>query len=181
MTFSRSGSHLGPDWKPGPDGILFRRGARVILLDENDRVLLARGHDAHQPERQWWYLVGGGVEEGESAPGAAVREVFEEAGLKIRSQDLIGPVYERSATFDFFYETVRQDEVIFLARITDPAPISTAGWTDIERQFMDELRWWNLEDLRAQPDTTYPTGLVDLVADLLPGWDGVVRKLGPDA
>ncbi len=177
MTFSGRPSQLGPDWKPGPDGIPFRRGSRVILLDDNDRVLLARGHDAHQPDRSWWYLVGGGVDEGETAAQAAVREVFEEAGLRIAETDLIGPVYERSATFKFFFETVRQDEVIYLARIKNPGEINTEGWTEIERNFMDELRWWHLNDLRQVAPTMYPEQLVSLVEALLPGWDGIRRQL----
>ena len=181
MTFAKPVSQLGPDWKPGPDGIPFRRGARVILLDADDRVLLARGHDAHQPDRSWWYLVGGGIDAGESAEQAAVREVYEEAGLHIDKSALIGPVFERSATFEFFFQTVRQDEVIFLARIKNPGPISAAGWTEVERNFMDELRWWDLEELRKIPVTIYPTGLIDLIAGLLPGWDGITRELGADA
>lgn len=181
MTFAKAVPQLGPDWKPGPDGIPFRRGARVILLDADDRVLLARGHDAHQTDRSWWYLVGGGIDEGESARQAAVREVYEEAGLRIEEAALTGPVFERSATFEFFFQTVRQDEVIFLARIKNPGPISTAGWTEIERNFMDELRWWDLEELRKVPVTIYPAGLTDLITGLLPGWDGITRELGADA
>lgn len=183
MTFrSMSGiPQLGPDWIPGPDGIPFRRGARVILFDDQNRVLLARGHDADQPERTWWYLVGGGIDEGESAREAAVREVLEEAGLRLSESDLIGPVFERSATFDFLAQLVRQDEVIFVAHIADPGVLDTSGWTDIERNFMDELRWWPVDDLRRITVDVYPSGLADLVAGLAHGWDGVLRTLGPDA
>lgn len=178
---SSTGSQLGPDWKPGPDGIPFRRGARVILLDDRDRLLLARGHDANQPERTWWYLVGGGIDEGETEREAAVREVFEESGLRLEPAALQGPVFKRSAVFDFFTQTVRQDEVIFLARITNPGRLDTSGWTEIERSFMDELRWWDLDALQQVRNAIYPTGLPRLVAGLLHGWDGRVRTLGPDA
>ena len=30
---------LGPEWEPGPDGVPFRRAARVILLDAAPKVL----------------------------------------------------------------------------------------------------------------------------------------------
>ena len=36
---------LGPEWVPGADGVRFRRAARVILLDADDRVLLLHGSD----------------------------------------------------------------------------------------------------------------------------------------
>lgn len=181
MTFPNEIPQLGPDWKPGPDGIPFRRGARVILIDESDQVLLARGHDADQPERTWWYLVGGGIDDGESARDAAVREVFEETGLRIAPDSLQGPVFQRSATFDFLTQLVRQDELIFLARVVNPGELDTSGWTEIERNFMDELRWWSLEDLRGITVQVYPSGLADLIDPLLTGWDGVLRTLGPDA
>ncbi|HLS03526.1 MAG TPA: NUDIX domain-containing protein [Actinomycetales bacterium] len=181
MTFSSEVPQLGPDWVPGPDGIPFRRGARVILFDENDRVLLARGHDAHQPDRTWWYLVGGGIDPGETAANAAVRELYEEAGLQLAASELVGPVFERSATFHFLRQIVRQDEVIFLARINAPGVLDTSGWTEIERNFMDELRWWPLDELRDADLVVYPTELVNLVSGLVGGWDGVLRQLGDDS
>ncbi len=77
-------SSLGPDWVLGDDGLYFRRGARVLLLDDADRLLLVRGHDLDQPERSWWFTVGGGVDPGESDLDAAVREVREETGMDCR-------------------------------------------------------------------------------------------------
>lgn len=170
-------SQLGAEWVPGPDGTPFRRGARVILLDEADRVLMLRGHDVDQPERGWWFTVGGGIDVGESAHDAAVRELYEETGLLLRAEDLEGPVIRRSAVFDFLRLTVRQDEEFFLARVRGPARLDLSGWTDLEREFMDEVRWWALDDLAQVPETVYPHGFVDLVRALLPGWDGVTRVL----
>jgi len=172
-------TQLGADWVTGPDGVPFRRGARVILLDEHDRVLMVRGHDVDDPGRHWWFTVGGGIDPGESEVGAAARELMEETGLTIDRAVLVGPVATRTATFDFARQTVRQDEWFFVGRIHDPAPVVTDGWTDVERAFMDEIRWWDLDDLAAVGEQVYPEGFVDLVRDLLMGWDGVVRRL-PD-
>jgi 8-oxo-dGTP pyrophosphatase MutT (NUDIX family) len=169
---------LGPEWRTGADGLLFRRGARVILLDDADRVLLLRGHDADRPERSWWFTVGGGIGEGESDREAAVREVHEETGLPLAAADLVGPVFTRSAIFDFFARTCRQDEVFFLARVRGERAVTTAGWTDIERRFVDDLRWWRLDALARVPEEVFPHGLAGLVAGLLGGWDGRTRHLG---
>lgn len=169
---------LGPEWRPGPDGLLFRRGARVILLDDADRVLLLRGHDADEPERSWWFTVGGGIDDGEDERAAAVREVLEETGLVLAAEELHGPVFTRSAIFDFFARTCRQDEVFFLARIRAAGVLSTAGWTDVERRVVDDLRWWALDDLARVTEEVYPAGLAGLVAGLLGGWDGRTRHLG---
>ena len=75
-------SQLGPAWVPGPDGVPFRRGARLVLLDRADRVLMVQGHDVDQPERHWWFTPGGGIDPGESSVEAAVRELREERLLR---------------------------------------------------------------------------------------------------
>ena len=171
---------LGDEWVLGADGLRFRRAARVILLDDADRVLLLRGHDLDQPERSWWFTVGGGIDAGEDARTAAVREVREEAGLVLDPADLVGPVLTRSAIFDFYAEHCRQDEVLYVARVPAAAfaAVDRAGWTDLELDVIDELRWWSLDDLDLVDLEVFPDRLVELVRGLLPAWDGVTRHLG---
>lgn len=168
----------GPGWVRGPDGVLRRDAARVLLLDPRDRLLLVRGHDLDRPDRTWWFTVGGGIDPGEDAREAAAREVREETGLALDPAALVGPVLTRSADFDFQAATVHQDEVYFLHRLArDPADLVTDGWTDVEAQFMDEVRWWDLGELARVEVEVFPLGLVDLVRSLLRGWDGVLRHV----
>ena len=174
-------TQLGPDWVVGEDGLPFRRGARVLLLDEADRLLMVRGHDMDRPERQWWFTVGGGIDPRESSRQAAVRELFEETGLRLEMASLVGPVARRSAVFDFLRQRVRQDEEFFLARVSGPVDLTRAGWTEIEHAFVDEIRWWDLDELAQVTDEVYPEGLVDLVRGLLGGWDGRARLLAEQA
>ena len=178
-------SSLGPDWVLGDDGLYFRRGARVLLLDDADRILLARGHDVDQPERSWWFTIGGGVAVALTGVDAALREVREETGILLDPGALVGPVYTRSAIFDFYRQHCRQDEVLFLARVDDASggggdagTLSRDGWTDVELDVVDEMRWWSLDDLRGVEIEVFPEGLPDLVTPLLGGWDGVTRHLG---
>jgi 8-oxo-dGTP pyrophosphatase MutT (NUDIX family) len=171
-------STLSDEWVPGPDGVPFRRAARVILLDAEDRLLLLRGHDLDQPDRSWWFTVGGGIGPGESDVQGALREVREEIGVVLGEGDLVGPVLTRSAMFDFFAQTCRQYEVFYLARVPSGLVLRHDGWTEIEVSLMDEVRWWALDDLAEVRIEVFPEGLVDLVRPLLTGWDGTVRHLG---
>lgn len=172
------GGAFGAEWVPGPDGLLERSAARVILLDEHDRVLLVRGHDVDLPDRSWWFTVGGGIDAGEDARAAAVREVREETGIGLDADDLVGPVYTRSAVFDFAARTCRQHEVLFLARVSSAdLALSRDGWTDVELDVIDELRWWDLDALAQVTIEVFPAGLAELVRDVLV-WDGTTRHLG---
>ncbi|MEE6272176.1 NUDIX domain-containing protein [Georgenia sp. MJ206] len=165
---------LGPEWTPGPDGVPFRRAARVIVLDDEDRVLLVRGHDAGETTRSWWFTIGGGLAPGEGTRAGAVRELREETGLVIDPALLVGPVLSRSALFDFARVTCRQDEEFFLAR-AEVTHVDDAGWTALEREVLDEMRWWHLDELEAAVAggaVVYPRSLPERLRRLLAGWDG---------
>lgn len=169
---------LGPDWQLGADGLRWRQAARVIVLDDADRVLLIRGHDADRPSRSWWFTPGGGIEPGESPRAAALRELREETGIRLDDGALVGPVFTRSAVFDFFAERCRQDEQIFLARTTAQDPVASRDtWTPWELELLDDVRWWTPADLAEETIEVFPEGLAGLVRGLLDGWDGVARHL----
>lgn len=68
-------------------------GVRVIIPDEEGRILMVRqNHEG----KDIWMVPGGGIEDGENAKEAAVREVFEETGLKVDIKRLIWHVEEVS-------------------------------------------------------------------------------------
>ena len=105
--------------------------------------------------------------------------MFEEAGLQLEPDHLVGPVLIRSAEFEFFGRPVHQDELFFLARI-DAAGELDCRLTAIERDFVDELRWWPVDELLAADVVTFPAALPAVVAELAAGWDGIVRDLGTE-
>ena len=68
-------------------------GVRAIVLDDDKRMLLVR---QHHDGRDIWMVPGGGIEDGESAAQAAIREVKEETGLDIGLDGLLWHVEEVS-------------------------------------------------------------------------------------
>ena len=169
---------LGDDWVLGPDGMRERSAARVILVDDAGRVLVMRGHDVNQPERSWWFTIGGGIDPGESPVEAALRETREEVGIALAADDLVGPVLTRTGIFEFYAETCRQYEVFYLARTPDAVEVTADGWTAAERELLDEMAWLTPAALREQPLEVFPPELPDVVDHLVAGWDGEVRHLG---
>ena len=137
-----------------------RLAARAILVDELGCVLLLHGWDPAQPGSSWWLTPGGGLDPQESPREAAIREVFEETGLRLRG--LGEPVGTRDIRFSFEGESIHQVETYFAARVTRFEPDS-AGWTDLERRSMSEHRWWSPDELRESTEEIYPENLLELL------------------
>ncbi|MEU6989214.1 NUDIX hydrolase [Streptomyces sp. NPDC046465] len=57
-------------------------GAVVLIRNRHGDVLMVRPKYKHADEQQGWQLPGGGVHEGETVAAGAVRELFEETGVK---------------------------------------------------------------------------------------------------
>jgi 8-oxo-dGTP pyrophosphatase MutT (NUDIX family) len=141
-----------------------RRAARVILLDPDDRVLLM-WYDDGPPNGPHWSTPGGGAEDGEDYPAAALRELAEETGW---ADIALGPeVLRRKFPMDYGGWMVEQQERLYLARTVQPgrdirgveamhATDGIGGW-----------RWWSLPELDQTAEEVWPHGLADLIRSLL--------------
>lgn len=173
------------EWTVGPDGLLERTAARVVLFDPTGRVLLLRGHDSEDPDHSWWFTVGGGLDLGEDPREGAVRELFEETGRAVEPDRLIGPVMERTAVFRFTFQNRRQFEQFFLLHVDDEEAERVSVWnqdhlTELEQEVLDEVAWWRTDEIeRAQQAGTpiYPLAIAELARRWWDGWDGTLTRV----
>ncbi|MFJ3297824.1 NUDIX hydrolase [Streptomyces bacillaris] len=141
-----------------------RRVSRVVLLDPDDRILLLHGHEPADPDDDWWFTPGGGLEGDETHEEAARRELAEETGI---TDIELGPVlWKRTCSFPFDGRRWDQDEWYFLARTAQTAT-APQGLTELELRSIAGLRWWTSAELLSARETVYPTRLAELLRTLL--------------
>jgi 8-oxo-dGTP diphosphatase len=121
-----------------------RLAAYALLVDEDERVLLAwwNGEGHSDPE---WSLPGGGIEFEESVHDGLVREVFEETGFHVEPGGLLAEHFftGRGRTFDGWF---RSQRFVFDATITG----GELGTTEIDGS-TDHAAWVPLDELEGQP------------------------------
>ncbi|MDN3311007.1 NUDIX domain-containing protein [Microbacterium oryzae] len=162
------------------EAIREREAARVVLLDDEDRVLLIEGHDPARPAHGWyWFTIGGGLDRGETAIEAAIRETREETGLTLTREQLGPIIHEDAVEFVFEQETIRQRQAFFIVRVAPFEP-DRAGWLSHETRTQRGMRWWSLSELRATAATVYPDDLADLVERWLPGFESPESTARPE-
>jgi 8-oxo-dGTP pyrophosphatase MutT (NUDIX family) len=154
-----------------------RTGARMLLFDDLDRLLLIEERWAGSDGPwQHWITPGGGVEPGEQLAAAAVREVYEETSLRVELPADAPEVHTHSRAWSWAGVDYDQDDHFFAARLGAPAQIRPAAPTEIERLTVVGARWWTPAELRATGDVLVPAELADVVADVLRGRFGQLRR-----
>jgi 8-oxo-dGTP diphosphatase len=123
-----------------------RLAAYALLVDEQERVLLAWWNGEGHSEPQW-SLPGGGIEFEESVRDGLVREVFEETGYHVAPGPLLAEHFStgRGRTFEGWF---RSQRFVFEATITggELGTTEVGGSTDL-------AAWVPLAQLEGEPRT----------------------------
>lgn len=151
----------------------FRSAVRALLLDPDDRILLAR-YDFGG--RMIWALPGGGLEAGESIESGLRRELAEELGL---TGFEVGPhIWNREQVIPMFSGHDGQRDRIHLVRVPAFMPEPRIGWDGLRAEHVHEISWWTPDELWGVPtgveiepgETRFsPRRLATFVAHLLDG------------
>lgn len=141
-----------------------REAVRGLVVDSEGRVLLVR---FEFPTGTRWALPGGGLDAGETHHDALRRELAEEVGLH---DPLIGAhLWNRLHIVAFMSgEFDGQREQIYEVDVPagfDPQP--QFSWEQLNAEFVFELRWWTLTELKQARVDTAPRDLVRLLHNYL--------------
>jgi 8-oxo-dGTP pyrophosphatase MutT (NUDIX family) len=136
----------------------------MFLLDDSDRVLLVHQRLDLDRTDSHWITPGGGLEDGETLTEAAVREVYEETGLRVVLPPDAEPVFVERELFSFAGEHIDQTNHYFLARVpSSEAPALAIAPTEYEAVVVLGSRWWPLAELEVAQVARVPLDMVGVI------------------
>ncbi|MBF9130492.1 NUDIX domain-containing protein [Plantactinospora sp. S1510] len=151
--------------------VIERSVVRVVVLDALGQVLLFHTRDPTYPELgTWWELPGGGIEPGETVPEAAIRELAEETGIAISSEQVGAPTWRRRATFRYRGKRLLNNEVVVVVRLSVAGPpVDGAARVGFEDEDYFDYRWYPMTEIVGSTDRFYPGRLPELLGPFLDG------------
>ena len=136
----------------------------MLRKDSGEVFLLLTHFDPEVGLPARWITPGGGIDAGETEIRAAVRELFEETGIRVSDSDLGEPIGELEGVWHWadginshsYHDT-------FFELIVSDFDLDDSSWTEDERRDVLEYRWWTLDELKTTKEPIGPHGLVQFI------------------
>jgi ADP-ribose pyrophosphatase YjhB (NUDIX family) len=150
--------------------LVTRNTARVVLVDDRERVLLFRCQIEPEDEHRghMWITPGGGVRPGETLSQAAVRELREETGLGLTEAEVGPPVARSSGEWVWRRGRYLAVDTFFHVRVA-AMTVDTTGFEALEQRLLNAHHWWSRAEIDAATELVLPVGLRPLLDRLLAG------------
>jgi len=154
--------------------IQIRKAARVLLLNDKNELLLMCVEDFDisttegKRNKRFWCTIGGGIETGESIEQAAIREIYEETGIKKDAIEL-GPVVWHGNVELLLKGTLTRLEESFIVAKTKQINVFLQNPTQDEQQVVKKLQWFSLENIQKSPEVIFPILLPKYLPRVLAG------------
>jgi 8-oxo-dGTP pyrophosphatase MutT (NUDIX family) len=145
--------------------VIPRRAGRVIVVNDEGRVLMIRGFNPDKPDDFYWFTPGGGLEPGENTAQAAARELYEETGLLVAPDELVGPIYSEEIDLPFGGVMYRQTQDFYALRVPEWT-VAPVRLDTVEMETIEKFEWLSLDEViaaEAGPDAVYPPDLSGLL------------------
>jgi len=149
-----------------------KNSVKVILLNEDNEILLMSADDPlttpveGKSHSIFWFPIGGTIEKGETIEEAAIREIYEETGLK-KDEIELGPIVW-FGEFDYILKGVltRQKETYIVVR-TKQKDVSLTALDEWEKQVVQKIEWFSLDKIINSKEVIFPILLHKYLPDII--------------
>lgn len=121
-----------------------RVSARAIVIHEDKILLNNFGNGAY------YNFPGGGIEKGETAPQAAVREVCEETGLTVNTKEFVFALEYEPNNADYLYGDGHHISLFFRCELAGDSTLQTPSIPDVDEEdpsLVSSPEWVPIKDL----------------------------------
>jgi 8-oxo-dGTP pyrophosphatase MutT (NUDIX family) len=151
-----------------------RQSVKIILLNDADELLLMCMDDPEtksiggEYNGHFWTLIGGQIEAGETIEEAAIREIFEETGIKREDIDF-GPVVW-FGEFDLqLHNILTHIKQRFIVARTKRSTFSLGNLTREEAKVVTKLAWFSFDNIEKSTEPIYPILLPIYLENIIAG------------